>query len=62
MYYKCYKKNFKLGGSYIDSPDWIKKKKTTIGPENEDDNFFQYAATFALNREKIKEYKKLNPL
>ena len=23
--YKFYKINFKLGGSYIDSPDWIKK-------------------------------------
>ena len=26
LYYKCYKINFKLGGSYIDSPDWIKTK------------------------------------
>ena len=27
MYYKCHKVNFTRGGSYIDSPDWIKKKK-----------------------------------
>ena len=27
MHYKCHKLNFKRGGSYIDSPDWIKKKK-----------------------------------
>ena len=27
MYYKCHKANFKRGGSYIDSPDLIKKKK-----------------------------------
>ena len=27
LYYTCYKINFKRGGSYIDSPDWIKKKK-----------------------------------
>ena len=27
MYYKCCKVNFGRGGSYIDSPDWIKKKK-----------------------------------
>ena len=27
MYYKCHKVNFKLVGSYIDSPDWRKKKK-----------------------------------
>ena len=28
LYYKCHKTNFKQGGSYIDSPDWIKNKKT----------------------------------
>ena len=27
LYYKCHKINFKCGGSCIDSPDWIKKKK-----------------------------------
>ena len=27
LYYKCHKINFKRGGSYIDSPDWIKRKK-----------------------------------
>ena len=26
LYYKCHKTNFKRGGSYIDSTDWIKKK------------------------------------
>ena len=26
MYYKYRKINFLLGGSYIDSPDWMKKK------------------------------------
>ena len=26
MYYKCHKVHFKSGGSYIDSPDWIKGK------------------------------------
>ena len=33
LYYKCHKINFKRGGSYIDSPDWIKKKKATINPK-----------------------------
>ena len=28
MYYKCHKVNFRRGGSCIDSPDWIKKKKS----------------------------------
>ena len=26
LYYKCHKVNFSRGGSYIDSPDWVKKK------------------------------------
>ena len=28
MYYKCHNVNFKRNGSYIDSPDWIKNKKS----------------------------------
>ena len=31
--YKCHEVNVRHGGSYIDSPDWIKKKKTTINPK-----------------------------
>ena len=41
MYYKCYIVNF------IDSPDWIKNKKATINPKNEDDEWVQYTATVA---------------
>ena len=51
MYYKCHKVNFRRVGSYIDFPDWIKKKKATINPKNTDDKCFQYAATVALNYE-----------
>ena len=54
MYYKCHKVNFKRGRSYIISPDWIKKKKTTINRKNEDEKCFQYVATVALNYEEIK--------
>ena len=54
MYYKCHKENLKHGGSYIDSLDWIKKKKATINPKNADDKCFQNAVTFALNYEEIK--------
>ena len=32
--YKCRKINLNRGGSYIDSPDWIKSKKETISPIN----------------------------
>ena len=51
VYYKCYKVNFKHGGSYIDSPGWI--KKGTKNPKNTDDKCFQYAVTVALNYEQI---------
>ena len=27
FYYKCHKTNLNFGGSYIDSPDWIKRKQ-----------------------------------
>ena len=46
MYFKCHKVNFRRGGSYIDSPDWIKKKKATIDPKDKDDKCFQYAKQF----------------
>ena len=42
------------GGSYIDSPQWLKNKKSTINPKNNDHKCFQYAVTLALNVDKIK--------
>ena len=53
MYCKCHKIIFRCGGSYINSPDWIKKQKTTRNPENKDDKYFQYAVTVALNYDEI---------
>ena len=41
------------GGSYIDSPKWLKDKKSTINPKNNDDKCFQYAVTLALNLDNI---------
>ena len=35
--YKCHTKNFKCGGSYLQSPDWI--KKAVINPKNGDDKY-----------------------
>ena len=55
LYCKCLKINFKSGGSYINSPDWIKKKKAAISPKNADDKCFQYAVTVALNLKKSNE-------
>ena len=38
LYYKCHKINRNCGGSYIDSPDWIKNKKAAITLINKKDN------------------------
>ena len=56
MYYKCHKTNFICGGSYIDSPGWIKRKSATINLKNMDDTCFQYAATVALNYKEIESH------
>ena len=56
LYYHLRKISSKRGGSYIDSPEWLKNKKTTINPENNDDNCFQYALTNALNHKQIKSH------
>ena len=37
------------GGTYIDSPKWLKDKKSTIIPKNNDDTCFQYAVNVALS-------------
>ena len=50
FYYKCYKMNLNRSGSYIDSPNWIKTKKTTTNTIYKKDNkCFQYAVIVALN-------------
>ena len=53
LHFKCQKMNFQCSRSNIDSPDWIKSKKATINPINDDDKCFEYAATVALNHEEI---------
>ena len=56
LFYKCHKRNPNRGGSYIDSPDWIKNKQATINPINKkNNNCFQYAVTVALNFEVIEK-------
>ena len=53
MYCKCHKINPNWGGSYKDSPDWMKNKKASINPINNDDKYFQCAASVALNHIEI---------
>ena len=54
LYYYLQKLSLKRGRSYVHSPKWLKNKKATINPKNNDDNCFQYALTFALNYQNIK--------
>ena len=54
LYYRCHKINVNRGGSYVDSPDWIKNKKATINPIIKKDNkCFQYAMKVGLNYKEI---------
>ena len=55
FYYKCHKIDFKPGGSYIVSSDWIKNKKAKINPKNDDDRCFQYSGTIASVFDEIKK-------
>ena len=40
FYYHLRKISLKRGGSYIDSPEWLKNKKATINLQNNDDSCF----------------------
>ena len=53
LYYDLNKISISKSGSYIDSPKWLKDKKSTINPKNNDYKCFQYAVTLALNLNKI---------
>ena len=53
LYYDFNKTSINRGGSYIDSPKWLKDKKSTINPKNNNDRCFQYAVTLALNLDNI---------
>ena len=53
LYYDFNKISISRGGSYIDSPKWLKNKKSIINPKNNDYKCFQYAITLALNLDKI---------
>ena len=53
LYYDFNEISLNRGGSYIDSAIWIKDKKSTINPNNNDYKCFQYAVTVALNHDKI---------
>ena len=49
LYYDLNRITISKGGSYIESPKWLKDKKCCINKKNTDNKCFQYAATLALN-------------
>ena len=56
LYYNLQKASLnRKESSYIDSPKWLKDKKATVNPKNNDNNCFQYALTAALNYQNIKK-------
>ena len=58
LYYDFNKISISRSGSYIDSPKWLKNKKSTIDPKNNNYKCFQYAVTLALNLGKINNHPK----
>ena len=56
LYYDFNKISINRGGSYIDSPKWLKDKKPKINPKNNDHKCFQYAVTLALNLDRINNH------
>ena len=56
LYYDFNKISINKGGSYIDSSKWLKNKKSTINPNNNDYKCFQYAITLALNLGEINNH------
>ena len=57
LYYNLQKINLnRKASSYINSPKWLKNKKATINPKNNDNNCFQYALTVALNYHNINKH------
>ena len=56
LYYDFNKISISRGGSYIDSPKWLKDKKSTMNQKNNGNKCFQYAVTLALNIGKINDH------
>ena len=56
LYYDFNKIRINRGGSYIDSPKWLKDNKSTINQKNNDHKCFQYAVTLTLNLDKINDH------
>ena len=49
LYYDLNRITISKGGSYIESPKWLKDKICVVNQKHNDNKCFQYAATLALN-------------
>ena len=56
LFYDFNRVSISKGGSYIESPKWLKDKKCTVNQKNNDNKCFQYATTLALNFNKINKH------
>ena len=56
LYYDLNRITISKGGSYIESPKWLKDKKCCINQKNNDNKCFQYATTLALNFNNIDKH------
>ena len=56
LFYDLNRITISKGGSYIESPKWLKDKKCTINQKNTDNKCFQYATTLALNFNNIDKH------
>ena len=56
LYYNLNRITISKGGSYIESPKWLKDRKCTINQKNTDNKCFQYATTLALNFNNIDKH------
>ena len=54
LYYSLYKTSLNWGESYIVSSNWLNNKEATINSKTNDDKYFQYVITAALNHEQFK--------
>ena len=56
IFYDLNRITISKGGSYIESPKWLKDKKCTINQKNNDNKCFQYATILALNFNSIDKH------
>ena len=56
LFYGLNRITISKGGSYIESPKWVKDKKYTINQKNNGNKCFQYATTLALNFNNIDKH------